>query len=395
MEVILKNSSKFLGAFLILFLVFVQGGGIAYSSPQYLAELKEISYQKVDAQLEVTIKIEGEFKFEVFGLVAPSRLVLDIWTIQKISAEPLTDVNYAGVLRIRSGEFKPEVARIVFDLGEKIPSYKTIQVEGGLKLVFWLEEGGEREEKLTPQIKETAKEPEKAKKEIPEVTTKRKFFIQGIFGAGLFLKPDIQAQKDLSIYGETGYLKETYKLKSNLMFDLSLGSYFKIGEKTIKGGAGVSYCSIKHKGNLEFSLPHPFIPNSPRTLTLEDNLKDTIFNIYAYGLLSVLGKARAQIWAGPVIGFSIGKFTTLEDIDIKEKSPFASTDISITSKSYVKDSITSFLFGGLLSFEYSLSHNFILALDWKFIFFNPKVTNLGKRANFLQNQIFLGIQYNL
>jgi len=390
MEVKLKDLRKFFGVFLLLFLIFAQGGLLAHSDPQLQTELKEIGYQKTDAQLEVSIKIEGQFKYETFGLSDPPRLVIDFWTIQKISALPVFDINQAGVLRIRVGEFKPEVARVVFDLGEKLPSYRISQVEEGLKLVFWLEEGVEKP--FLP-AKEAPKKPEEEKKGIPwEI--QRNYFIQIKSGIGLSPIPSVKAEKDLFLYGESGSLEEEYRLKYNLLFDLSFGRYFKSRGKIIKGGAGFSYWSMKNKGTYKFSLPHPFLANSPRAFTFEETQPNNWFNIYFYGLFSTLKKEKLEIWAGPVIGFSLGKFKSAEDIALEDKAPYSDKDISVSSITYADDSIFAFWGGGMFNFEYFLSPRLVLILDGKLTYSISKIGNLEKSSNLFQFKLGLGIQYS-
>jgi hypothetical protein len=62
--------------------------------------------------------------------------------------------------------------------------------------------------------------------------------------------------------------------------------------------------------------------------------------------------------------------------------------------SYVEDQYTEFLFGGLLSLEYRFSPAISLVFDARMVYLNPKIPTLGQRANFLQFQPVLGIQFN-
>ena len=391
MEVKLKNLKRLFGLLLALLLVFAPGGLIARPDSQVQAELKEISIQMVDTQVEVTIKVVGEFKFETFGLRAPSRLVVDFWTIEKISALPLSDINKAGVLRIRVGEFKPEVARVVFDLEEKVPFYRISQVEEGLKLVFWLEEGIEKP--FLP-AKVAVKKPEVAKKEIPwEI--QRNYFIQIRSGMGFSPLPSVKAEKDLFLYGESGSLEEEYRLKYNLLFDLSFGKYFQRRGKIIKGGAGLSYWAMKNKGTYKFTVPHPFIVSSPRAFTFEETQPNKWFNIYFYGLFSTLKKKKWEIWAGPVIGFSLGKFKSAEDIALEDKAPYSDKDISVSSITYADDSIFASGGGGMFNFEYFLSPRLVLILEGRLTYSISKIGNLEKTSNLFQFKFALGIQYGL
>jgi len=145
-----------------------------------LTTLKEITYQRIDGKLEVTIEIEGEFEYDVFELYVPPRLVIDVWKVQEMAVEPETEVNEANVLKIRIGEYQPEVARIVFDLQEPIPSYNVERIDKGLKIIFSLEKIPEKlEEKVKPEkVKKIELPPKKVEKKlekkIPEIVERKR-----------------------------------------------------------------------------------------------------------------------------------------------------------------------------------------------------------------------------
>jgi len=403
----LRNSIKFLVGIIIL--IFISKILVAYPQQELTAEspteLKEILYQIVEAdKIEFIIEVEGEFHYEIFGLSTPTRLAIDLSPIQKISVGPYVDIGIIGVLRIRVGEFQPQVARVVFDLGKRIPNYSIIPIERGVKVVFWFEEVIRKEEEKPLEVEEVEIEPEKIPEEIPEVITEEiipkipkilehNYFIQGKFGLGLPFKPTVEAQSSFTLYGEQGNLNETYKLKTNLIFDLNVGKFFIIKDIIVKGNLSLSYLSFKNEGNFQVSLPHPIIPNSPRDYTFGDSLKGSLFNISVSPLFSILEKRKFEIWVGPIIGFSFGKLNILEDIDLEEKSPFTSSDITVTAKAYHEEKISSLLAGVLGNFEYHLSRNLSLVLDAKFFYLSPKSKTLDTRINFSQLQFALGLQY--
>jgi len=180
----------------------------------------------------------------------------------------------------------------------------------------------------------------------------------------------------------------------SLIFGISGGTYFNLFNKVIKTGIGFTYWSIGNDGDFLISLPHPFISNSPREVSFNEKFKNKLYNFYLYGLFSIFERHGFKIWGGPVLGYSNGKITTLEDLTVEEKAPFTSSDISITSKSYIEDKISSVWSGVIFNIEYPINENFSITMDTKFIYLNPKVNNLGKRANYLQLQTIIGIQYN-
>jgi hypothetical protein len=376
---------------------------IAYAEEESLTILKKITYQKIDKDLEVIMELEGKFDYDVFELYVPPRLVVDFWRIQEILVEPIIDISEVGVLKIRVGEYQPQVARVVFDLNKVIPSYNVVKIENGLKIIFSLEKIPEKiEKKVKPEKVEKIELPpkkvvKKVEKEIPEKVPEKKikkgYFIKGSSGLGLFLRPALSVQKNFVIYGEDGFIKEDYKFKTNLIFEINAGKYFNVFNKIVKGGIGFTYWSIGHDGDFRISLPHPFISNSPREVDFAEKFKNKLYNFYIYGLISIFEKYNFQILMGPILGYSNGKITTLENLAIEEKAPFTSSDISISSKSYIDDEISSLWSGLAVNFEYSIYESLSLVMDTKFIYLNPKVNNLGKRANYLQLQTILGIQY--
>ena len=136
----MKNSIKFLAVVIIL--VFIPKISIAYPQEELTAEpvteLKEINFQIIEEErIEFTVEVEGEFRYEVFNLSGPPRLAIDLFPIQKISVGPYVDIGITGVKRIRVGFFQPQVARVVFDLGKRIPNYRVTSIEGGIKVAFW------------------------------------------------------------------------------------------------------------------------------------------------------------------------------------------------------------------------------------------------------------------
>jgi hypothetical protein len=426
MEVDLRNTAKWLIAGLaIIFFIGQSQTFAANSNFQDSSELKEIRYHKVGEQLEVAIKVQGKFGFEIFELHSPNRLVLDLSSVEKISSLPSLQVNDLGVLTIRVGQFEPKLARVVFDLDEKSPFHRISQVEEGLRVIFWAEaapaqppavvETPKKEEAAAPVIKAEVKEPatkeilkestgtkiaaekkvEKAAKEVPERPEKgRGFFLRVGGGVVLPLASATQIQKNFNLYGEVGSIKESYKLSVSSLLELGFGRYFQMGEKEIKAGIGLGYNQIKYKGTLDLSVPHPFIPNNPRTVTSTDSLKDKLYYFYLFGLYPVIGGEKFNVYLGPILGFASGKFLSLQDFSITDNPPHGNSDVTVTDKTYVEDSISSLLLGGQANLEYSISPRLSLDLDGRMIYVNPNIKNLAQNANLTQIQFVLGLKYH-
>lgn len=403
-EATLRDSMKFLAVIIIL--VFISKISTAYPQEELetesVTELKEIQFQIVEAdKMEFTIEVEGEFHYEIFGLGGPPRLVVDLFPIQKISVGPYVDIGIIGVMRIRVGFFQPQVARVVFDLGDRIPNYRVTSIEGGIKVTFWFEEVIKREVVKPPEVEEVEAVPEKIPEVVTEEIVPRKprrildhnYFVQAKSGIGLPIKPSFEANTIFTLYGEQGSMDENYKIQLNYFFDLNIGRYIWIKDTLVKGNLSFSYQMFNNKGSFQTTLPHPLIPDNPRNYAFGGTLKGSLFNISGSPLFSVLEKGKFEIWLGPIIGFSIGKLDILEDITLEETSPFEETDITVTAQTYVGENIASLLLGGVGNFEYKIARNFSLILDTKFIYLSPKSKTLDAKINLSQLQLAIGFLY--
>jgi hypothetical protein len=222
------------------------------------------------------------------------------------------------------------------------------------------------------------------------------FFFRAGAGLDLFLKPDLAVRREFPLYGETGAVDETYKLKNGLALEGVVGRYFRFAGSRMKVGVGFSYWNLPVEGSFTLTLPHPFLANTPRTVSFAEtsglNKNETSF--YGFALFPLVDNESLSIFLGPFLGYAWGKFVTLSDWDITERSPFGSADVTVSNPVYFEDTISELLFGAELSMELNLGSSLALVLDTKLNYLNPKVTNLGKRANWLNLQPTLGIQFS-
>ncbi len=402
----MRDSMKFL--VIIIILAFISTISTAYSQEESTAEsvteLKEINFQIVEAdKIEFTVVVDGEFRYEYFRTSDPPQLAIDLFPIQKISVGPYVDIGIIRIIGMRVGFFQPQVVRIVFELAERIPNYRVTSVEGGIKIALWIEEVIPEEEK-PPEVEEVEAEKDKTPEEAPEVVKEKiiprapkilehNYFIQGAFGVGVHASPTFKGQSTFTLYGEEGSLDENYKLKTSLLFDLNIGRFFWIKNTLVKGNLNLSYLTFKNEGSFQVTLPHPFLPESPRNYTFDDSLKGNLFNISVSPLFSVLKRKKYEVWLGPVIGFSFGKVNILEDISMEEQSPFTSADINVKAKAYLEEKISSLWAGGVETFEYKVARNLSLVLDVKYFFLSPKSKTLNTKISLSQLQFAVGILY--
>jgi len=396
----------FYGSILRFFLISFLFNSLLLAAEE--SELRNIHFTQKEDRLEVTIEISGDFGFETFSLIGPKRLVIDLSPVQSIRALPSINVNACGVIRIRCGQFKPEVARVVFDLAEKVPSHKISRVAEGLQVLFWQEEQVSAAV-VVPEVKEEAQTVEKKPVEKPAPlapvpaavaaqkmeTGKKPTFLRLQGGLSLFPASLVSIQKELILYGEAGSLSEKYRASLNLAFGLSLAREIMVKEREARIGADFFLWSLSHKGLFEASVPHPFIANSARLLTFEEKLNNSLFQINVFFLYPVLFTEKVSLWLGPAIGYVFGKLTTLEDFNLEERPPYSSNDLILLETILIDDSIGDFIFELRLGLNYALSPRTSFLAMTSFSYFNPKVNNLGKRAKFISIPFSLGLEFRL
>ena len=371
--------------------------------------VESISTKVVDTHLEVLIKVRGAYTFETFDLAAPKRLVVDIKPSERNECEPVLSINTHGVLRIRTGQFQTQVSRVVFDLMDEKPSSRISSDAEGIKVSFWVETPGAQ-----PVFKEVEQESRAerpavapAKPPAPVTTAARRpvaremvvgergTYVQVAGGGALFPKADSLVERTFDVYGESGSLTETYRSKFSLLFDASLSRDFPLGANMVRGGLGANLLLHKETMLLDLSVPSPVAENSPRTVTYEEPISNTVLNFYAFAQFPLLRKPKFNLWAGPVLGFATGKFTLIEDFEIEDKPPFSNADVSVGSTTPLEESISGPTFGARLSFEYLLSPKMSLFLNGNFTYFGPSSESLEIRLNYMQAQLLLGLQIRI
>jgi len=100
--------------------------------------LSEIRIQKGANSIEIGILFQPYTQHKVFEIIdaPPKRIVIDISNITGIKAGQSIDINDVGITSIRTGMFKVNVARVVFDAVGDLPTYRIEKTEGGLRVVI-------------------------------------------------------------------------------------------------------------------------------------------------------------------------------------------------------------------------------------------------------------------
>jgi len=362
--------------------------------------LKDVTFTKNGGMVVVQIKVEGQFTYETSSLSMPRRLVVDLTPVDKIDAPPFLQVNASGVISILTGQFKPQTVRVVFDLNDQSSSQSVSASQGGMVVSFGLE--GDKPAAAEPE--RTVPVPETPRQEVRPAASEAAsrsderpaFFVRVGAGLDIFLKPNLTTRIEFPLYGETGAVDETYSYKSGLAIEGSFGHYFHLLGFRLKAGVGFTYWNLPLEGAFTLTLPNPFLANTPRTVSFAETsaLKKNEVSFYAFALFPLMDTEKFSIFLGPFVGYASGKFLTLSDWDITEKAPFTSADVTVSNPTYFEDTISELLYGAELSLELNLGRSLAVVLDTKLNYLNPIVTNLGKRANLLNVQPTLGIQFS-
>ncbi len=100
--------------------------------------LSEIWIQKGTNTLVVGIVFQPNTQHHVFEItdILPKRIIIDIHNTFGINAGRSININDFGITSIRTGMFKDNIVRVVFDAAGDLPTYRIEKTEDGLKLVI-------------------------------------------------------------------------------------------------------------------------------------------------------------------------------------------------------------------------------------------------------------------
>ncbi len=368
--------------------------------------LKSITTQMDGSKLVVTVAIDGEFTREVSFLTSPKRLVVDLLGVAAIEAAPYAQVGQAGVLDIRTGQFQPETARVVFDLGAATPAYTVTEAPGGLKISFWLEAGEE-----TVPAQPVAGQPVAGELEAPRPAKERKvrepqseaepgaarsgMFFRAGGGWAFFLKP-YEVETEFTYYGETASGIETHNWKSGLAIEAAIGKYMTVGSLPTKAGLEFSYWEVKPEFGITMSLPHPFLSDTYRDVdaSMAEGLATKLYRISLFAEFSLLESSHFTLSLGPVLGLTLGQLLSVSDYGIDEVAPYAAENVTVGELTVQQDSLSVLHFGAMLGLEYRLGRHLALSLDTKLLLFSPRSAALTESFNMMHVQPTLSLQYS-
>lgn len=383
-------------------------------APLQASDLESITFVKEAPGVVFTARIRGEFGNEAFMLREPDRLVIDVSPVEKIAAAEQTEVNAGGVLRVRTGRFQADVARLVFDLEGPGVMYRIDRTAEGLKVTFWEEDGSVPkpvEKPAAPAEPKTEPRPETQKPvEVPPAPAaarpsatpapvaageepERGFFVSLGGGIGTFLSPESTLTRSFPINDREGTVESVYTPKLNTPAALSFGRYVRLQEMNIKLGLDLEYWNFRSEGAHVFTVPHPFLADTDRTLEASNSFRSYFTAVTAFALVRVYTNGALTVSAGPEIGFASGKYRFLDTIDIADGPPYTEAELSLREITYADTSASSLVAGFRAEFEYALSTKLSLVLDVKATYFSPEIGELADKLGLSQTGAILGIQY--
>lgn len=399
-----------------LFAVSLMAGLVLWAAPGLrpsalqASDVESISFAKEGPTVTVAVRIHGKFGNEAFTLRQPERLVIDVSPVDGISTPPQIEIAAGGVLRVRTGRFQADVARIVFDLEGPGVKYRIDRTAEGLRITFWKE--GERA--LKPDEKPAATEPPPtppAPIAVPETRPaqppavnpvpvaaseepEKGFFVLLGGGVGTFLSLESTFTRSFPINGKQGTAESIYKPKLNTPAVLSFGRYVRLQDMSIKLGLDVEYWNFKNDGAHLFTVPHPFLADTDRTVEATNSFRSYFTAVSAFGLVRVFTNGALTVLAGPEFGFIFGKYKFLDTIDIADAPPYTEAEVSVRELTYAGKTASSLLAGLRAGFEYALSAKLSLVLDLKVAYVSPEIADLSNKLDISQAGAVIGIQYN-
>lgn len=104
--------------------------------PAEPAALEDIRISGTDTRLEIDLIYHLDLTPHIFRMAEPGRIVIDLPGITEIRAPARLEVEDFGILRIRSGMFRMDTARVVLDCFARVPEHRIEPRADGLAVIF-------------------------------------------------------------------------------------------------------------------------------------------------------------------------------------------------------------------------------------------------------------------
>jgi YaiO family outer membrane protein len=121
---------------LVLFSASIQTAAASCPGDYEQGTLTHIIISKPPSSLAVDIILEGYARHSIFELKSPNKLVIDFPEIVSLTARRSIEFNDYGILRVRTGMFQSDTARVVIDFEDSFIPYQISTIPGGVRLTF-------------------------------------------------------------------------------------------------------------------------------------------------------------------------------------------------------------------------------------------------------------------
>ncbi len=224
---------------------------------------------------------------------------------------------------------------------------------------------------------------------------RRSFFFNANLGIFIFQENTTSVEMIFPAYGEEGSIGQNIRVSSPLGLEINAGKYIPLGKLKIKAGLGMNSFPLKATGSFKLSMPHPYLYSSPRHYYFSEEFKNSSLHFYGFVYFVPLETWRLQISLGPIIGYSIGKYPGLEDLEIEDKSPFRWGDLEIKNKVYKSDSFSTVSFGGGLNIALFLVESLAFQFSYKYQSLKPEIAVLKNKVNLSFSRLIFCVEFAL
>ena len=121
--------------FLVFFFFAILSFPQEINEPEQSGVLKAIVLSRANNVLEAKIILSSYSTHNLFELSQPNRIVIDLFDMAAKETRSYIFVDDPEIKTIRTGMFKQDVTRIVFDLSGQIPFYRIERIPVGLRLL--------------------------------------------------------------------------------------------------------------------------------------------------------------------------------------------------------------------------------------------------------------------
>jgi len=261
------------------------------------ATLKSVQLQKTDTELVAQIECEGEFTYQTFEMADPSRLVVEFSPITRVLTDAAYEAAAFGVSTVRTAQYQPQVARVVFDVVGAFPLYKISQNLNRVVVTFW---------QSTPAAAEpVAAQPTAAEPPAAPPASRAAADIKGI----TFEKVNDQMKVRIQTEGAAALQGVRLAQPSRLLFIFSPVEKISAPPYVDINRSGVKRATIEKQDERTYQVVFGLEENQPSfTVDQSPNLVEVLFRQDPLAKPTAVRRETAQPYAAEAL--TVGSFPT-------------------------------------------------------------------------------------